>query len=63
MSIKTITAFHSQTYQIPHLNFPGPARGFDQWLGDGYYFWQDEYFAKWWGENKKTTKTQKRYTM
>jgi hypothetical protein len=63
MSLIKLTAYHSQSYQVPHLAFPSVARGFDLWLGDGYYFWQDEYFAKWWGENKKTTKTQQRYTI
>jgi hypothetical protein len=32
---------------------PKLAEGDEMWLGNGFYFWQDEYFAKWWGSNKK----------
>lgn len=54
MSMKKMTVFHTQaaTLTAPRT-FPKLAEGYEEWLGDGYYFWQDEYFAKWWGQNRK----------
>jgi hypothetical protein len=34
-------------------NPPDAGEGLDQWLGDGYYFWESEDFAVWWGETQK----------
>lgn len=45
--------YHTQEYRLPLLKMPIEARGNKQWLGDGYYFWQDIKFAKWWGDTKK----------
>lgn len=49
--------FHTQEYRLPQLKFPVLAVGNEQWLGDGYYFWQDYEFAKWWGPEKKCKRT------
>ena len=49
----TLELFHTQEYSDKQLNFPVLAEGNEQWLGDGYYFWQAYEFAKWWGESKK----------
>ena len=49
----TLELFHTQEYREPQLKFPVLAVGNEQWLGDGYYFWQDYEFAKWWGETRK----------
>jgi len=48
-----LEVFHTQECRMPVLNFPVMAEGNEQWLGDGYYFWQDYEFAKWWGGAKK----------
>jgi len=53
----TLELFHTQEYREPQLKFPVLAEGNEQWLGDGYYFWQDYEFAKWWGETKKCKRT------
>jgi hypothetical protein len=45
--------FHTQEYRVPLLTFPVLARGLEQWLGDGFYFWEDYEVAKWWGNTKK----------
>ncbi|HRH48924.1 MAG TPA: hypothetical protein PLP23_09230 [Panacibacter sp.] len=49
----TLKVFHTQHYFPVPYSFPKPANGYDMWLGNGFYFWQDFYFAKWWGMNKK----------
>jgi hypothetical protein len=51
-----ITTYHTQEHRNSVLDFPVLAEGNQQWLGDGYYFWQDYEFAKWWGECKKCKK-------
>ena len=53
MAELVLECFHTQAYNVIPLTFPKLAEGYENWLGDGYYFWQDEYFSKWWGENKK----------
>ncbi len=63
MRLTNLKVFHTQSYTIPALNFPKLATGYEQWLGDGFYFWQDEYFAKWWGESKKSNPINPRYTI
>ncbi|MEN9442824.1 MAG: hypothetical protein RLZ33_2901 [Bacteroidota bacterium] len=45
--------YHTQEYRTPLLKMPIEATGSKQWLGDGYYFWQDYEFAQWWGTTKK----------
>lgn len=52
----TLEVFHTQGRREKLLNFPPLAEGNEQWLGDGFYFWQDYDFAKWWGETKKCKK-------
>ncbi|MFD1258706.1 hypothetical protein ACFQ3S_18005 [Mucilaginibacter terrae] len=49
----TLEAFHTQEYRDILLTFPFLATGNEQWLGDGYYFWQDYQFSDWWGKTKK----------
>lgn len=49
----TLEVYHTQEYRLPILKFPIIAEGNEQWLGDGYYFWQDYEFSKWWGGEKK----------
>jgi hypothetical protein len=51
-----ITTYHTQEHRNSVLSFPVLAEGNEQWLGDGYYFWQDYEFAKWWGVCKKCKK-------
>lgn len=47
------TGFHTQEKRNDVLIEPILAQGVSQWLGDGFYFWQDYEFAEWWGDNKK----------
>jgi preprotein translocase subunit Sss1 len=52
-----LEGYHTQGRRNNSLmNFPGLATGNEQWLGDGYYFWQDYEFAEWWGRIKKCGK-------
>ena len=53
MGFITLDVYHTQSYTSPPLNFPSLAEGYEIWLGDGYYFWHDYYFSKWWGASKK----------
>lgn len=53
MASLTIDCFHTPHFSDPPHKFPVLADGYENWIGDGYYFWQDEQFAKWWGQNKK----------
>lgn len=48
-----LEVFHTQSYKETKLKNPSLAKGSKQWLGDGYYFWQDEEFAQWWGNTAK----------
>jgi hypothetical protein len=61
MGQTNLAVYHTQFYSVPSLTFPKLATGYEQWLGDGFYFWQDEYFARWWGESKKTNPTNPRF--
>lgn len=47
-----ITLFHTNENRGNRLAIPVYARGNKQWLGDGYYFWQDYEFAEEWGYNR-----------
>lgn len=51
--MKKIKTYHTQANNGNILTFPKLAEGLDQWLGDGFYFWQDYEFSEWWGDNKK----------
>ena len=59
----SIKVFHTQEYKPITLEFPVLAEGFGQWLGDGYYFWQDYEFARWWGESKKCSDTNRQFSI
>ena len=61
--MKIIKTYHTQANNGNILNFPVLAEGLDQWLGDGFYFWQDYEFSEWWGDNKKckSWNTSKKY--
>lgn len=59
----TIEVFHTQEYRPETLRFPILAEGFEQWLGDGFYFWQDYDFARWWGDTKKCPNPYKQYSI
>lgn len=59
----TLEVYQTQEFRSINLDFPILATGNEQWLGDGYYFWQDYEFAKWWGETKKITKLNRSYSV
>lgn len=59
----TLDVYHTQEYRPKTLNFPILAEGKEQWLGDGYYFWQDYEFAQWWGDRKKCPNPYKQYSI
>jgi hypothetical protein len=63
--MRSFEVFHTQEYRFPILTFPIQGTGNDMWLGDGYYFWQDYEFSKWWGEIMKCKACNKtrRYTI
>lgn len=44
--------YHTNQHRGNMLNIPVFAEGNSQWLGDGYYFWQDYEFALEWGQNR-----------
>lgn len=52
----TLEVYHTQECRLEKLTFPILAEGDEQWLGDGFYFWQDYEFSKWWGDEKKKNK-------
>ncbi len=60
-----LTVYHTQSSTFQPRRFPKLAEGFEEWLGAGYYFWQDEYFAKWWGIQRKCgiSNFSRRYTI
>lgn len=52
-----LEAYHTQGRRDNKpITFAKLATGTDQWLGDGFYFWQDYDFAAWWGQEKKCKK-------
>lgn len=61
--MKKIVAFHAQEARFPILRFPILAEGNEQWLGGGYYFWQDIEYAKWWGRIKKMNGPLRKYSI
>lgn len=56
-----LNVFHTQELLYPILKFPVLATGNEMWLGDGFYFWQDLEFAKYWGKDKKSNGIHKKY--
>lgn len=44
--------YHTNEHRGNILEIPVFAEGNTQWLGGGYYFWQDYEFAEEWGENR-----------
>ncbi|MGD9928738.1 MAG: hypothetical protein AB7U05_01860 [Mangrovibacterium sp.] len=61
--MKSIEVYHTQEKREEMLFFPILAEGNEQWLGDGFYFWQDYEFARWWGEIKKCTKVGNQFSI
>jgi len=59
----TIEVYHTQERRTQKLYSPILAEGLEQWLGDGYYFWQDLDFAHWWGQTKKCKFPINKYTI
>ena len=51
-----IKGYHTQEYRKVILTQPLLSEGFQQWMGNGFYFWQDLEFAEWWGETQKCFK-------
>jgi len=51
--MSSLQVFHTQECRQKALTFPILAEGNEQWLGDGFYFWQDFEFARWWGYEQK----------
>ena len=49
-----VIGYHTQEYRTEGiLNMPIICISKDAWLGKGYYFWVEEEFAKYWGEDFK----------
>jgi hypothetical protein len=65
MANRVIIGYHTQHHVFLSRTFPILAEGYEEWLGDGYYFWEDEYFANWWGKEKKCDPSNRtrRYTI
>ena len=53
-----IVGYHTQEYR-PNQPLLSPilCSELNAWLGNGYYFWVEEEFAKYWGEDFKTFNT------
>lgn len=45
-----LKVYHTVEDRKTTLHTPVLAEGNEQWLGDGFYFWQDKLFARKWGE-------------
>jgi hypothetical protein len=45
--------YHTQEKRGRRLNAPVMCNKYDAWLGNGYYFWNDEVDAVHWGYNSK----------
>lgn len=49
-----IVGYHTQEFrEVGELSDPIICKGDDAWLGVGYYFWVEEEFSIYWGEDKK----------
>ena len=56
--VKRIKGYHTQEFWISGaLANPIICKEINAWLGKGYYFWVEEEFAKYWGEDFKTKNT------
>jgi hypothetical protein len=58
-----LEVFHTQECRKVTLAFPVIAEGPEQWLGDGFYFWQEYEFASWWGNAKKCPTKYSQYSI
>jgi len=54
---KMIVGYHTQEARPVNLEKPILCDDNLAWLGEGYYFWVEEEFAKIWGEDKKKQTT------
>lgn len=53
-----LVGFHTQEYRAGViLEKPIKCLASNAWLGQGYYFWVEEIYAKYWGEDFKTENT------
>lgn len=53
-SVNVIIGYHTQEFRVEGIiNEPIICISKDAWLGRGFYFWVDEEFAKYWGEDFK----------
>jgi hypothetical protein len=52
-----LEVFHTTEHRGNIRSVPIFAQGDHQWLGDGYYFWQDYEFAEEWGFNRVCKKS------
>lgn len=59
----SIEVYHTQEYRLETLTFPILSEGSGKWLGDGFYFWQDFDFAKWWGDESKCPNRYRQYSV
>ncbi|WP_029283840.1 hypothetical protein [Pedobacter sp. R20-19] len=57
MTKKNRNMYHTQGYSKPPLTEPLLCERDDAWLGNGYYFWDTEDDALWWGSTAKKTYT------
>lgn len=53
-SIECFIGYHTQEYRGTTLDAPVKCISDKAWLGDGYYFWLEEEFSMYWGEDFKT---------
>jgi hypothetical protein len=48
-----LKVYHTTSSLDGIITFPDLTTESDNWLGDGFYFWQDPEFADWWGDTFK----------
>lgn len=51
--------YHTQEHRSKELSAPVRCCDKEAWLGYGYYFWQDEEFAHYWGKDMKVGRDRK----
>jgi hypothetical protein len=56
-----IKGFHVQEYRPVELHQPIKCCNENAWLGMGYYFWIENEFAHYWGQDKKVSDKYKSY--
>ena len=55
---KIITGYHAQDYRVDdELSLPIESNPKNAWLGVGFYFWVEEEFAHYWGQDFKKEST------